>query len=144
RTPLLFPWDMRPYPLLPSAARRTALQASTHLWFSFSSSFASNELSRHRLSWSIHSAEKSAEVARDGQNRYCHGLDRQAVSGQNCARLSLRSHVDEPHDPDQQARRDTEHQVHQKDALEALPFELPLPGENSRDQYRYGCERRGE
>src|SRR5882762_1541904 len=86
-----------------------------------------------RLSRSIHSTEKPAQVTRHCQNCYCQSLDWQAVSGQNCSLVALRFRVDEPHDPDQQARCTAKHQMHQKDAFEPLPFELPLPRDNSGD-----------
>src|SRR6266436_1467708 len=102
-----------------------------------------NDLGK-RLSWPVHTAEESAQMTRNCDNRYCDGLDRQAVCGQDSSILPLRSLVDEPHHPDQHARHGTHHQVHQKDAFEFLPLEFPLPRDNSSDHDRYGCERRDE
>ncbi len=83
-------------------------------------------------------------MTRNCDNRYCDGLDRQAVCGQDSSILSLRSFVDNPNHPNQHARHGTRHQVHQKDAFQFLPLEFPLPRDNSSDHDRYGCERRDE
>ena len=69
------------------------------------------------LPQSVHSAEESAEVGCQPNNGYGHGLDWQSVSWQDCSLIALRSPVDEPHYPEQQARYAAEHQVHQQDAL---------------------------
>src|SRR6266446_7335870 len=61
------------------------------------------------LSWSIHSAEKAAEVSRQRDNDYGHSLDRQAVSGQDLFLFPPGSHVDEPHHTDQDARQASHH-----------------------------------
>ena len=73
---------------------------------------------------------------------YCHnrnpdGLDGQAVTGQNFSKLALCSQVDETNYPDQQAGSTAEDHMYQEDPFEPLPFELPLPGENSGNQYRH-------
>src|SRR4029077_11983557 len=96
------------------------------------------------LSWSIHSAEKTAEVSRQCDDDYGHGLNRQAVPGQDLLLLASGSHVDEPHHTDQDARQASHHQMHQKDAFQFLPLEFPLPREYSGDNHGHGCDRRDE
>jgi|SRR6516165_772055 len=92
------------------------------------------------LSRSVNSTEKPSQVTSQRHNHHCRSLNRQAISGQNVPLSTLAPRMDEPHHPDQQTRDTAEHKVHQQDALEPLPFKLPLPRENSCDQYRNGGE----
>ncbi len=69
-------------------------------------------------------------------------LESKTVTGQNCSRRALCSQVDQRHYPDHRARSTAKHQMHQENALEPLPFELPLPGEDSGNQDRHRCQRR--
>src|SRR5215470_10086579 len=96
------------------------------------------------LSWSVHSAEKSAQVSCQCDDNHGHGFDRQAVSRQDLFLFPSGSHVDEPNHTDQNARHTSHHQMHQKDALQSLTLEFPLPRENSGDYYGYGCDGRDE
>src|SRR6266852_41609 len=88
------------------------------------------------LAGDIHTAQESTEVPGQRYQRNAGRLDRQSVTGQSSSDLALRSNVDDTDYPDQQAGSTAKYQVHQEDPFEPLPFELPLPRENSRDQYR--------
>jgi len=93
------------------------------------------------LTWEIHSAQESSEVARQCHKRNREGFDRQAVARQNSFVTPTRSQVDKKHDPDQQAGSTSKDQVHQENSFEPLPFKLPLPGENAgnHDWNRNNC-----
>lgn len=86
----------------------------------------------------VDTAEESAEVACDGYDRNRHHFDRQAVSGQNSALRSFCSLVDPPNGADQEAGDASEDQVQQKHAFQALPFQLPLPGQQPSNDRRDG------
>src|ERR1700724_3118012 len=75
---------------------------------------------------------------------YGYSLDWQAVSGQDVLLFLARFPMDEPHNPDQDARCASHHQMHQEDAFQLLSLEFPLPRKNSGDYNRYGCDRRDE
>src|SRR5215469_9532278 len=94
------------------------------------------------LSRSVHSAEKSAQVSCECDDNHGHGFDRKAVSRQDLFSFPSGFHEDEPHHTDQDARYASHHQMQQKDALQSLTFEFPLPRENSGGYYGYGCDRR--
>src|SRR5207245_5696690 len=74
------------------------------------------------LTWEIHSAQESSEVARQCHKRNREGFDRQAVARQNSFVTPTRSQVDKKHDPDQQAGSTSKDQVHQENSFEPLPF----------------------
>src|SRR6476660_5722379 len=75
---------------------------------------------------------------------YGHSLDWQAVSGQDVLLLLAGSPMDEPHNPDQDARCASHHQMHQEDAFRFLSLEFPLPRKNSSDYDRHGRDCRDE
>src|SRR5713226_2792898 len=96
------------------------------------------------LAGHIHTAEESAEVPCQGHKRNPDGFDGQAITGQFPSKLAVCSHVDEPNYPDQQARSTAKYKMQQEDALEPLPFQLPLPGEHSGNQHRHRDHRRSQ
>jgi len=95
------------------------------------------------LAGNVHTAEESTQVTGENHKCDCGRLDGQSVTGQKSSMLALCPNMDETHRPDQHTRNAAEQQMHQEDALEPLPFELPLPGENSADQHwrRDHCRR---
>src|SRR5215472_2275653 len=82
------------------------------------------------LTWCVDTAEESAQMSGQRDENDSKRFQRQTEGGQIVGIvISLRVSVNQPHQPDQEARADAKHEVQEQCSFESLALKLPLPGE---------------